>query len=89
MSVPLSFCYACSFNVEGHVTGFGNLTWAETHEAATRTAPCIKDVIKEGATLEGKTHMDDMAYRYSTLQLCCTKRGHEQAAVFLQLKCAR
>lgn len=53
----------CSFDVEGHVTGFGNPTWKATHEKAKSTAPAVTALLRNGATLVGKTHMDELAFR--------------------------
>ncbi|KAK3441667.1 hypothetical protein EUGRSUZ_B01996 [Eucalyptus grandis] len=50
------------FDIEGHVTGFGNPDWARTHEPASSTAPAVLNVLKAGATCVGKTVMDEMAY---------------------------
>jgi Asp-tRNA(Asn)/Glu-tRNA(Gln) amidotransferase A subunit family amidase len=52
------------FDVEGLVTGFGNPDWAKTHELATQTAPAVQILVKAGAKCIGKTHMDEMAFRY-------------------------
>ncbi|KAG8390592.1 hypothetical protein BUALT_Bualt01G0099600 [Buddleja alternifolia] len=58
----LTFAVKDIFDVEGHVTGFGNPDWARTHTAATSTAPAVLSVLKAGATCVGKTVMDEMAY---------------------------
>lgn len=51
------------FDVEGFVTGFGNPTWAETHEPAEVTASAVKTLVEAGAKCIGKLHMDELAYR--------------------------
>lgn len=48
--------------VAGHRTGFGNPVWLDTHPPATRTAPAVQALLDAGATLRGKTHMDELAY---------------------------
>ncbi|EYU24147.1 hypothetical protein ABFS82_04G131200 [Erythranthe guttata] len=57
----LSFAVSDVFNIEGHVTGFGNPDWSMTHEAATRTCPVVALLVDGGATCVGKTVVDDMA----------------------------
>ncbi len=52
------------FNVEGYVTGFGNPDWANTHKPAFSTAPAVKVLVDAGAKCIGKTHMDELAYRW-------------------------
>lgn len=62
--VLFTFRYTLSrFDVDGHVTGFGNPDWAKTHSAATSTAPAVLAILNAGATCVGKTVMDEMAYR--------------------------
>ncbi|XP_048136424.1 amidase 1-like [Rhodamnia argentea] len=58
----LTFAVKDIFDIEGHVTGFGNPDWARTHVPASSTAPAVLDVLKAGATCVGKTVMDEMAY---------------------------
>ncbi|KAK1279006.1 Amidase 1 [Acorus gramineus] len=58
----LTFAVKDIFDVEGHVTGFGNLDWARTHSAAASTAPVVSDILSSGASSVGKTVMDEMAY---------------------------
>ncbi|XP_056166293.1 amidase 1-like [Syzygium oleosum] len=58
----LTFAVKDIFDVEGHVTGFGNPDWARTHEPASSTAPAVLNVLKAGATCVGKTVLDEMAY---------------------------
>ncbi|KAF3663059.1 Amidase 1 [Capsicum annuum] len=58
----LTFAVKDIFDVEGHVTGFGNPEWANTHSAATSTAPTVVSLLNAGATCVGKTVMDEMAY---------------------------
>ncbi|GIL60003.1 hypothetical protein Vafri_14638 [Volvox africanus] len=58
----LSFAVKDLFDVAGHLTGFGNPIWLETHPPATHTAPAVQALLNAGATLRGKTHMDELAY---------------------------
>ncbi|KAF8038734.1 hypothetical protein BT93_B1321 [Corymbia citriodora subsp. variegata] len=58
----LTFAVKDIFDVEGHVTGFGNPDWARTHAPASSTAPAVLNVLKAGATCIGKTVLDEMAY---------------------------
>ncbi|KAM7477996.1 hypothetical protein LguiA_026209 [Lonicera macranthoides] len=57
----LTFTVKDIFDVDGYVTGFGNPDWAQTHLAATLTAPSVLALLAEGATCVGKTVMDEMA----------------------------
>lgn len=58
----LTFAVKDIFDVEGHVTGFGNPDWLRTHPAANSTAPTVLALLKAGATCVGKTVMDELAY---------------------------
>lgn len=59
----LSFGAKDLFDVKGHPTGFGNPTWLQTHPAAAEAhAPAVQVLLDAGATLTGKTHMDEIAY---------------------------
>jgi amidase len=49
------------FDVAGVVTGGGNPTWLATHRPADATAPVIRELLDNGATLVGKTITDDLA----------------------------
>jgi amidase len=51
-----------NFDVAGKRTGAGNPTWLQTHNKATRSAPALQLLIDAGATLLGKTTMDEIAY---------------------------
>jgi amidase len=50
------------FEIDGHITGYGNPDWARTHPPATATAPAVQALLDAGATLLGKTHTDELAY---------------------------
>eukprot|EP00270_Netrium_digitus_P005348 TRINITY_DN17038_c0_g1_i1.p1 TRINITY_DN17038_c0_g1~~TRINITY_DN17038_c0_g1_i1.p1 ORF type:complete len:517 (-),score=100.36 TRINITY_DN17038_c0_g1_i1:184-1683(-) len=59
----LTFCVKDMYDVSGFPTGFGSPSWLETHpDAADATAPAIQRLLDAGATLVGKTVMDEMAY---------------------------
>ncbi|CAL8470644.1 g10186 [Coccomyxa elongata] len=58
----LTFAAKDLYDVQGYVTGFGNPTWKETHQPATATAPAVQALLTAGASLVGKTHMDELAY---------------------------
>lgn len=58
----LTFAAKDLFDVAGFVTGAGNPDWLRTHEPATKTAPAVQAVVDAGATLVGKTHMDELAF---------------------------
>jgi hypothetical protein len=63
ISFLFKFQFGNRFDVDEHVTGFGNPDWLRTHPAATSTAPSVSAVLSQGATCVGKTVMDEMAYR--------------------------
>jgi amidase len=58
----LSFAAKDNFDVQGFVTGVGNPDWKRTHAPATATSPVIQRLTDAGATLVGKTQMDELAY---------------------------
>eukprot|EP00878_Enallax_costatus_P045271 GHUV01054365.1.p1 GENE.GHUV01054365.1~~GHUV01054365.1.p1 ORF type:complete len:146 (-),score=18.78 GHUV01054365.1:45-482(-) len=61
--IPLFFVVMTSvLQIAGHKTAFGNATWQETHPTATHTAPPVQQLLAAGATVVGKTHMDELAY---------------------------
>ncbi|XP_057465351.1 translocon at the outer membrane of chloroplasts 64-like [Actinidia eriantha] len=61
----LSFAVSDMFDINGFITGFGNLDWSTTHEAASRTSPVVSALVEGGATCIGKTIVDEMAYSIS------------------------
>ncbi|PSR84683.1 Outer envelope protein [Actinidia chinensis var. chinensis] len=61
----LSFAVSDMFDINGFITGFGNLDWSTTHEAASRTSPVVSALVEGGATCMGKTIVDEMAYSIS------------------------
>ncbi len=58
----LTFAVKELYDVEGFVTGAGNPRWKSTHQIAQTTAPAVKMLLNEGATLLGKTISDEMAF---------------------------
>jgi len=58
----MRFAAKDNFDVAGRVTGAGNPDWARTHAPAERTAAAIERLLAQGATLVGKTQMDELAY---------------------------
>jgi len=50
------------FDMQGHKTGFGHPLWRETHPVASSTAPPVAQLLAAGATIRGRTHMDELAY---------------------------
>jgi amidase len=51
-----------NFDIATRRTGAGSPTWLQTHNKATRTAPAVQALLDAGATLLGKTTMDELAY---------------------------
>ncbi|CAK9328361.1 unnamed protein product [Citrullus colocynthis] len=58
----LTFAVKDIFDMDGHVTGFGNPEWLRTHPPANQTAPAVLTILRGGATCIGRTIMDEMAY---------------------------
>ena len=58
----LTFAAKNNFDIKGHVTGAGNPDWLRSHEPATSTAPAVQMLLDAGATLVGKTIMDELAF---------------------------
>jgi amidase len=58
----LSFAVKDLIDTAGVATGAGNPDWARTHEPATRDAPCVAALLREGARLCGKTVTDELAF---------------------------
>lgn len=48
--------------IAGHKTSFGSPAWLESHPPASHTAPVIERLLAAGATLIGKTHLDELAF---------------------------
>ncbi|KAL1820109.1 hypothetical protein ACET3Z_014978 [Daucus carota] len=60
-----SFAVSDIFDIDGHVTGFGNPDWARTHEAASQTSPVVLTLVEGGSTCVGKTVVDEMTFSIS------------------------
>ncbi|MFM0075212.1 amidase [Paraburkholderia sediminicola] len=58
----LRFAVKDLIDVAGVTTGGGNPDWRESHVAARRHAPCVGALLAAGATLDGKTITDELAY---------------------------
>ncbi|XP_038878397.1 amidase 1-like isoform X1 [Benincasa hispida] len=58
----LTFAVKDIFDMDGHVTGFGNPEWLRTHRPANQTAPAVLTILRGGASCIGRTIMDEMAY---------------------------
>ncbi|XP_020575564.1 outer envelope protein 64, mitochondrial [Phalaenopsis equestris] len=58
----LTFAVADNFDVKNSVSGFGNPDWKRTHEPAGKTAVVISLLLQRGATLVGRTVMDELAF---------------------------
>jgi amidase len=58
----LKFAVKDNFDIEGFVTGAGNPDWISTHKPAEATAPAVKVMLAQGATLVGKTMTDELAF---------------------------
>ena len=56
----LTFAAKDILDVAGHVTGGGNPDWKATHEAATRTAWAVQELVDAGASMVGKTISDEL-----------------------------
>ncbi|MFM0100181.1 amidase [Paraburkholderia nemoris] len=58
----LRFAVKDLIDVAGVTTGGGNPDWRESHVPALRHAPCVGTLLAAGATLDGKTITDELAY---------------------------
>jgi amidase len=58
----LRFAVKDLIDVAGTVTGGGNPDWLASHEAAHANARCVDMLLAAGATLDGKTITDELAY---------------------------
>lgn len=50
------------FELAGEVCGFGSPDWLRTHEPAEADCPVVTRLLGQGATLVGKTHMEELAF---------------------------
>ena len=58
----LKFVAKDMFDIKGEVTGIGNPTWAKTHPPATANAAAVDLILNAGATLIGKSCLDEFAF---------------------------
>ncbi|GAQ80687.1 aspartyl/glutamyl-tRNA amidotransferase subunit A [Klebsormidium nitens] len=58
----LTFALKDMYDVQGVPTGFGSPTWRKTHAVPKKSAPIVDALLNAGATLLGKTVMDEMAF---------------------------
>jgi amidase len=58
----MAFAVKDLFDIAGHPTGFGNPTWLATHAVPSASAPAVQRLLDAGASIRGKTHMDELAY---------------------------
>jgi amidase len=58
----LTFGLKDLFDVAGHRTGFGSPDWLRTHPPASRSAWVLTRLLEAGASMEGRTHTEEMAF---------------------------
>jgi amidase len=58
----LRFAAKDNFAVAGHQACAGNPDWLRTHAPAEHTAPAVQTLLDAGATLVGKTQLDELAF---------------------------
>lgn len=58
----LSFSVKDCIDVKGHISGFGNPTWKNTHYEAVANAVCVEQLLLNGARCLGKTITDEFTY---------------------------
>ncbi len=58
----LTFAVKDLIDVAGDPTGFGNPDWLATHPVPERNAPVIDRLLRAGASIAGKTVLDELAY---------------------------
>ena len=51
-----------NYDIEGFITGAGTPEYAADQEPATGTSPVVETLLQNGATVTGKTQMDELAY---------------------------
>ncbi|KAJ9533563.1 hypothetical protein QJQ45_026624 [Haematococcus lacustris] len=64
-SGPLAGCTVAvkdMYDIEGQRTGFGNPAWRSSHPPASATAAAVQLLLSAGASVVGRTHMDELAY---------------------------
>ena len=58
----LRFAVKDLIDIAGTVTGGGNPDWLATHGPATEHARCVEQLLAAGASVDGKTITDELAY---------------------------
>ena len=58
----LTFGVKDIYDVAGVKTGFGSPAWLDTHEAPTKNAAIVEELLSAGASVVGKTHTEEMAW---------------------------
>ncbi|OWA37309.1 amidase [Saccharibacillus sp. O16] len=58
----LTFAVKDVFDIQEVVSSAGNPDWLRTHKAASSTAPTLRRLLEQGATLEGTTQTDELMY---------------------------
>jgi amidase len=58
----LRFAVKDLIDVAGQPTGFGNPDWAASHPVPDRHAPVVDRLLAAGASIEGKTVLDELAF---------------------------
>jgi amidase len=58
----LTFAAKDNFAVAGFRSSGGSPDWLRTHGPEPRTAPAVQTILDAGATLTGKTNMDELAF---------------------------
>lgn len=60
--INMTFAVKDLFDIKGTRTGFGHPLWLETHGPAAATAPVVQQLLHAGASVRGKTALDELAY---------------------------
>jgi amidase len=58
----LTFGVKDIYDIAGVKTGYGSPAWLETHEAPTKNAAIVDQLLQAGASVVGKTHTEEMAW---------------------------
>ena len=55
-------CIKDNIDIAVHPTGAGHPLWVKTHPVPETHAPVVESLLAAGATITGKTHLDELAY---------------------------
>lgn len=58
----LSFAVKDNVDVANEMTGYGSPGWIHTHSKPVANAICVEQLLNAGATFQGKTKADELAY---------------------------